>query len=46
MPWWSHAPVLSLTPTRAAARQPTLGWGVHSVRLDEVPQACEITELA
>jgi pyruvate kinase len=40
------APILSLTPSRAAARRLTLAWGVHSVHLDDVPQASQMTELA
>ena len=40
-----EAPVLSLTPSLAAARL-TLVWGVHSVHVDDVADIAQSTRLA
>ena len=41
-----EAPVLSLTPSLAAARRLTLVWGVHSVHVDDVADIAQSTRLA
>ena len=42
----AQAPVLSLTPSLAAARRLTLVWGVHSVHVDDVADIAQSTRLA
>ena len=39
----AEAPVLSLTPSLAAARRLTLVWGVHSVHVDDVADIAQST---
>ena len=42
----AEAPILSLTPQRAAARRLVLAWGVHSLHVSEVTEFNEVRMLA